>query len=246
MDPEVVFPQNWTPPRELTRSMPRETRMTGRGVVQIILGVVFFGASIWLGLWMHKDIDRESAQNARLHSDGKLADGEISQLTKEKSGGQVAYAFTANGVRMMGHAAVPSNFWPKVQKAGFIPIRYLPSDPNMNHPADWDEERLPPWAPIAIPAMWVVFAGVLLYKLRGQSMVASDGLPAPAVVTRCFRVKGGYAARYQFKTRDGVVLKGRDRCWRKLEPGSSACVLYLPDNPRRNYLYPLSLYTVPR
>ena len=248
MDPEVVFPQNWTAPWELTRSLPRQTRMTGRGVFQIVLGVVFLIASIWLAVWMQKQVNGDRAQAAQLHSEGKEATGEISQLTKGAKGdsNQVAYAFTANGVRLTGHSDVPAKWWPKIQKAGFIPIRYLPSDPKVNHPADWDQESMPAWFPLAMPAMWVVVAGVLLFKLSRQAAVASEGLPAPAVVTRCFRVKGGYAARYQFKTQDGTVAKGRDRVWRKVDPGATVCVLYMPDNPRRNYLYPLSLYVVPR
>jgi hypothetical protein len=51
-------------------------------------------------------------------------------------------------------------------------------------------------------------------------------------------------ARYQFRTPDGAVLKGRDRISGRTEPGATVCVLYLPDSPKRNYIYPMTLYRV--
>jgi hypothetical protein len=38
-------------------------------------------------------------------------------------------------------------------------------------------------------------------------------------------------------------MKGRSQIGRRsaVQPGAQACVLYLPDNPRRNALYPLEL-----
>jgi hypothetical protein len=244
MDPEVTFPQNWTAPRELKSALPRQTRFSGRGMFNIILSVVFLFAALFLGLWLKNEASKDTAHTRQLHAQGQEASGEINKLWESKSARMVAYEFTANGARIHGESEVPDKMWAGVRRAGFLPVRYLPSDPTVNHPAAWDAERLPEWFPVVIPLLWVLGSGFLLFNLRRQGKVATDGVPAAGVVTKCRRVKGGWAARYQFRTPEGAIAKGRDRVYSKLEPGSSVCVLYLPDNPRRNHIYPLCLYTV--
>ena len=247
MDPTFPFPQHWSPPPELNRALPRETQITGRGMFNIILGSVFFVASVGLGVWLHNDEIKQAAQTASLHAQGQEVNAEIRRLWHEgkSSTPMVSYTFTANGgVRITGQASVPKDLWPNLQKAGFLLVRYLPSNPTANHPAAWDRPALPEWFPYLIPSVWAIGSIVLLMIPRRQGKVAAEGVPAAGVVTKCFRIKGGWAARYQFRMNDGTVLKGRDRVYSRVEPGSTVCVLYLPDNPRRNYLYPLCLYRV--
>jgi hypothetical protein len=247
MDREVVFPEHWTPPRELTRALPRETKLSGRGMLHVVLGVVFLVASVGLGIWLHGKAVQEAAKTAAFHSQSQEASGEITKLwyqdTREREP-MVTYAFTANGVRMEGESPVPTKLWAGIRKAGFLPVRYLPSNPAINHPAAWDEAGVPEWFPIVLPATWVAVGAFLLFRVWREARVATDGVPAPGVVTRCFRVKGGWSARYQFQTPDGAILKGRDKVQRKVDEGSTTCVLYLPDNPRRSNLYPLCLHKV--
>jgi hypothetical protein len=156
----------------------------------------------------------------------------------------VGYYFTVNGVRLRGQASVPPDVWPAIRKAGFTPIRYLPSNPAINHPALWDEGATPVWMQYVFPAMLAVGAGLLLWNLRRHSQMVAEGTPAPGVVVRSLRVKNGYAARYRFRTRDGTIVAGRDRTSFKLEPGATVCVLYRAENSRANQLYPGSVYRV--
>ena len=247
MDPTVSFPANWKPPRELTRAIPRETRVSGRGMLNVILGGVFLIAAIVLGVWLRNEGAQDRAHAELLRTQGQEANGEITQLWHRDRGrvNMVSYAFTANGVRIRGESPVPDGQWKSIQKAGFLKVRFLPSNPGVNHPAAWDESNpVPAWFPILVPSMWAVGSVILLISLLRQRKVAAEGLPAAGVITRCFRIKGGWAARYQFRMNDGTVAAGRDRVYSRLEPGATVCVLYLPENPRRNYLYPLSLYRV--
>ncbi len=246
MDANVAFPENWTPPRELARALPRETQISGRGMFNVILGVVFLLAAIALGFWIHNDGAQQAAQTSALHSQGQEANAEITKLSREGKGSTptVSYAFTASGVRITGQASIPNDLWPGLQRAGFILVRYLPSNPAVNHPAAWDQAGVPAWFPFLIPSMWAVGALLLLNMLRRQAQVAAEGMPAPGVVTKCVRIKGGWSARYQFRLKDGGIAKGRDRVFTRMEPGANLCVLYLPENPRRNYVYPLCLYRV--
>lgn len=246
MDPTVSFPQNWTAPRELTRALPRETRISGRGMFNVILGILFLIAAIALGFWLYNDGLQQAAQTAVLRSQGQQATAEITKLWHQgkDSTPMVRYAFTANGVRIRGDASVPKALWPGLQKAGFLPVRYLPSNPTVNHPAAWDRPTVPAWFPFLIPSVWAVGSVILLFNLRRQGQVAAEGTPTAGVVTKCFRIKGGWSVRYQFRAKDGTILQGRDRVWDRMQPGANICVLYLPENPRRNYVYPMCLYRV--
>jgi hypothetical protein len=246
MDPQFAFPENWAPPRELTRALPRETQLTGRGKFMTIMAWMLLIAAIPLYVWMHNQEAQTKAHSELLRTQGQEATGEIMRLWRRDRGRvpMVGYAFTANGVRLAGEASVPSAMWPSIQKAGFLPVRYVPSNPAINHPAAWEASTPPDWMAFLVPAMLVAGGGLLLWKIHRQSQLAAEGTPAAGVVTRCFRVKSGWMVRYQFRLKDGTVASGRDQIYRKLEAGAPVCVLYRSENPRRNQLYPTCMYRV--
>ncbi|HUB77759.1 MAG TPA: DUF3592 domain-containing protein [Bryobacteraceae bacterium] len=245
MDPQFAIPENWTAPRELTRALPRETRLTARGRFMLVMGWLFLIAAIPLYVWMHNDVVQKTERSQLLRAQGQEANGEIARLWSADRGRQhmVGYAFTANGVRIKGEAAVPADQWAEIQKAGFLPVRYLPSDPAINHPAAW-EASPNLWMPILAPAILAAGGVFLLWTLGRQKQLAAEGVPAPGVITRCFRVKNGWRVRYQFRLKDGTIGKGRDQASRKLDAGTSVCVLYRAESPGRNQLYPGCSYRV--
>jgi len=247
MDPSFAFPENWTAPRELTRALPRETSMTGRAIFMAVLAVMLLLGSIPLFLMLRNDNQRDTARAEALRTQGREVTGEIVRLwhnSNKSHTPMLTYAFTANGVRMRGDSSVPGEFWDKIRKAGFLPIRYLPSDPNVNHPVAWEPPIEPAWLTFLLPAVLAAVSMGLVINLRRQAQVAAEGTPAAGVVTRCFRVKGGWAVRYQFRMKDGAVGRGSSQIHRRLEIGEAICVLYLPQNPRRNQMYPTCLYRV--
>lgn len=246
MDPTVSFPENWTPPRELARALPRETQLSRRGIFMAALAAILLVAAIPLFLFLRDQGTKQRAQTEALRTQGRDATGEITRLWHRgrSSTPMVSYAFTADEVRIHGEASVPGKLWDGMQKAGFIPIRYLPSSPTVNHPAAWEENAEPAWVPVVLPGVLALGGVFLLMNLRRQAVVVAEGLPTAGVITKCFRVKGGWAVRYQFRTKDGSVTKGSDQIYRRLEAGSTVCVLYLPERPRRNQLYPGCLYRV--
>ena len=245
MDPQFAIPDNWTAPRELTRALPRETKLTARGKFLLAMAWIFLIATIPLYIWMHNEAVRTSAQNELLRTQGQEANGEITRLWSRDRGRQhmVGYAFTANGVRVHGEAPVPSNRWAGLQKAGFVSVRYLPSNPAISHPAAW-EESTNAWFPLVVPAILVAGGAIMFWKLQRESQLAGEGVPAPGVVTRCFRVKNGWMVRYQFRLKDGKLAGGRDQTYTKLDAGAAVCVLYRADKPSRNGLYPGCIYRV--
>jgi hypothetical protein len=244
MDPEVSFPEHWAPPPELARALPREVRMSGTGLFIGIFAVLLIVAAFPLFLFMREEATRQTARNQMLRERGVEATGEIVKLWHEgrSSTPWVAYAFTANGIRMHGEASVPKSLWDHIRVAGMIPIRYLPADPSINHPAAWEADIAPLWVSFVLPAMLLLCAGVFLANHRKQSTLLAAGLPAPAVIARCYRVKNGWAANFRFRTQDGAVVAGRCTIRRKVEIGTALCVLYDPQNPQRARVYPMDWY----
>jgi hypothetical protein len=59
---------------------------------------------------------------------------------------------------------------------------------------------------------------------------------------RVSRTKGGSTVHYEFAIVGGGFAKGRTGPSHKPPPvGATVPVLYLPDNPRRNRMYPFSM-----
>jgi hypothetical protein len=247
MTPSVAFPENWTAPRELTRALPRETAMTGRALFTAVFAAMLLLSSIPVILKLRSNNQHDAARAEALRTQGREASGEIVALWRKSDKSHtpmVTYLFTANGVRLRGDSSVPGEFWEKIRKAGFLPIRYLPSDPSVNHPVAWDPPVEPAWLPFLLPALLAGLGTGLLINLRRHAEVAAEGVPAVGVVTKCFRVKGGWAVRYQFRMKDGTAGKGSSQVQRRVEIGANICVLYLPQNPRRNQMYPMCMYRV--
>ena len=246
MDTPVSFPESWTPPRELSRALPREVRLKGRGIFKAAVAVVLLLAAIPLYLFLQNQHAQQAARVERLRVEGREAQGEIARLWHEgkSSTPMLEYAFSADGVRFHGQSSVPARLWDGLRKAGFLPVRFLPADPNINHPAAWEESPDPPaWVAFVVPAMLVAGGLVILFVLRRQAAVVAEGLPAPGVITGCNRVKGGWMVRYRFRAKDGAIAKGSCQT-HKMEIGATVCVLYLQQNPRRNVMYPACMYRV--
>ena len=246
MDAPVTFPENLKPPRELNRPVPRETRIAGRGILMTVIAVLLLAGSVPMFLWMRSQQMQRQSRTDTLHRDGREATAEINKLwhTGRSDTPMVGYSFGADGVWMHGESEVPKKLWPGLQRAGSIPVRYLPSNPAINHPAAWDDTGEPLWLAYVSPLFLVAGGVFLLFSLKRQGTLAAEGIPSVGIVTRCFRIKGGYSVRYQFRTKEGLVTKGSDKIMYRMPDGTQVCVLYLERNPRRSGVYPLSLYRV--
>jgi hypothetical protein len=249
METPVSFPESWTPPRELSRALPREVRTSGRGMFMALLAVVLLAASVPLFLWERNQGAQQAARVERLRTEGRVATGEIVRLwhksgsSKRRPAPMVTYAFSAGGRRFAGESSVPEARWDRLQTAGFLPVRFVPADPNINHPLDWEESPQPVWLSFVLAGVLVGCGIAFLARLRRQARVMAEGLPTPGIVTGCYRTKGGWMVRYRFRTKDGAVVHGSSQAGR-LEAGATVCVLYLQSNPRRNLMYPGCLYRV--
>src|SRR5262249_26005094 len=82
MDASVTFPDDWQPPAELTRPVPREVRRTGSGIMLTVLAIVMAAAAVPAALAMRLSDARVSAQTALLRAEGQDVMAEVKALRK--------------------------------------------------------------------------------------------------------------------------------------------------------------------
>ena len=246
IDGTVSFPENWTPPRELTRALPRETRILGLGRLQAILGWgMLLGAAVFF-LAVRTEGQHQAARIEMLRTQGRETDSRITSLWRrgKSSTPMVAYAFTVNGARISGDSEAPRSLWLRMRVADHLPVRFVPSNPAVNHPTEWAEVANPAWLPFLLPALFVPLGIFVLRSLKQQRRLVAEGMPAAGAITGCYRTKNGWLAHYQFRTKDGAVVRGRSQVYSKFAEGTAVCVLYLPEKPQKSQLYLTSAYKV--
>jgi hypothetical protein len=236
---------DWTPPQELMGALPRQKRLTKRGVFAFVLALVMMAGAILAFVGFRMAQSESNEFNRKMRAQGRAATAKILRLWRTEGKGatdMVTYAFSAGGARVQGDCEVPLHFWAGLHKGADLPVRYLPSDPAVNHPAAWEEDTVPMFVAVGLPALPAAIGLFLLIMVVRRGQIAAYGLPAPGTVAMCESLKTGWAVKYRFRTKEGAAIGGRDQSDQPYRTGAAVCVLYLPRNPARNSLYPLTWY----
>jgi len=260
MDSSLQPAASSTIPSELTGPLPRRLQATGSGQYFGLLAPALLAVAVAAALWGGVDAVQQMQRKAALRRDSSEIVGEISRMRKGKSSGTVYYTFTSNGIAFTGKAEVPGFLQYSLRGSSILAIRYLPANPDVNHPAAW-EWSLIYWHPLPSDLVHLpdfssdlqLFFGLLILGapglvffmgLRSGRKLLAEGLPTVGLVTKCTPgTRGSFLVRYEFHTEDGKVANGSCGGSRK-EIGAKVCVIYLPQNPQRNMTYPSSYYRV--
>jgi hypothetical protein len=227
----------------------RPVRLARAGYALMTIAVAFVLGSLIPAVVLHNQSEKETARRERLEREGVNADATILRLWR--SGGKdderyVRYEFQADGLGREGSSKVPRQIWLTLQVGGSLPVRYLAEDPEINHPAGWRMGVTPAWLAILVPGIQIGVAGLLLTIIRRQWRLLSEGRPAPGVVIKARRREKQVVLNYEFRLLSGATGRGRSSTNARSVPGegSVVCVIYDPENPRRNGVYPFSLVRV--
>ena len=235
-------------PSELVGPLPRKVTLNldGDGRYLLIVVLIFFvGGSLWLG-WKGYDDVQQFKERALLRSDGRIVVGDVTGFSYHRHGPtRVNYHFTFEGVTDSGSAEEP-NAGPgtSLHKSDKILVRFLPSNPALNHPYAWEWSPAIGWDWIAFQVyFWLMGSFSLVVLLRDRTL-ARKGNVASGVVTSCIRKDRSFHTEYEFRTADGAAMKGKTDRKDEYEIGTTVWVLYLPQRPRRNDLYPVPLFDI--
>jgi hypothetical protein len=235
-------------PSELVGQLPRTVtlKLDGDGRYLLIVVLIFFvGGSLWLA-WKGYDDVQQFKKRALLRSDGRLVVGQVTGFSYHRHGPtSVNYQFTFDGVTESGSAEEPNaGLGTLLHKSDKILVRYLPSNPSMNHPDAWEWSSAIGWDLIAFQVFfWLMGSFALMLLLRGRTL-ARKGNVASGVVTSCIRKDRFFRTEYEFRTANGAPMKGHTDRKDEYETGATVWVLYLPQRPRRNDLYPVLLFDI--
>jgi hypothetical protein len=223
---------------------PRKVRLTDRGrsarTGALVFTLPFFLAVLWLSI----DIPLHVLRSEALRRDGRETTAHIEKTDSYHGRSWVDYVFIVDGKSYRAEADVPDNFKKEVidADAQLLPVRYLPSNPENNYPAEWGWSVLSDlWC--LIPLAWGCLGILFTNSLRLQRKLAIEGHATTGTVTSCSAVKNGnFKIAYQFRASDGSTVKDTGWSAESREVGSRVDILYLPGRPSVNGPYPRRNY----
>jgi hypothetical protein len=235
-------------PLELGGPLPRTVMLNLDGDARYLLIIVllfFVGGGIWLG-WKGYDDVLQFKNGALLRSNGRNVVGEVTGFSRPSHGPtSVHYKFAFDGVNYFGAAEEPeAKPETSLNKADKIFVRFLPSNPAVNHPCAWEWSLATGWVWVAFQVFFWGVGGIALVFLCRDRTLARKGNVATGIVTNCVPTDRSFHIEYEFRTADGTPMKGNTDRKEQHERGTRVWILYMPQRPRRNDLYPLLLFDV--
>jgi len=234
----------WTPPDSLGYSSLRAVRLTTSGKALLVLAVAFVVGAVVLGFFLGSKVQRGAAERTLLRNQGIAADAVVTRVWRgggEDKEHRVTYDFEYGGQTYSRSVRTPVSIWRTLAPGGALRVRFVPSRPGINHPVAWPQNGLPPWFPYLLAAMVAVPAFLLPIPVRREARLLAEGRPAPGYVTGFKKADKAIRVQYEFRLLNGALVKGKVNRSKPPVVGAPLCVLYDPENPRRNALYPLSL-----
>lgn len=242
--------RNWTPPQELSGSRIRPVRLSGKGKVFVALAVLLPVFGILMSAFLYRQGAQQMLQRQRLATEGVPAQATITRLWR--TGGKnetwrVRYQYTVDGRTLEQSHDAPRRIWQTLATGDAIPIRYIPSAPEISHPTAWAVNVMPQWVPFLTGGIFLPLGVLFWWEIRQEWLLLSEGKAAPGIVTSVRRNKQVHA-RYDFAPFEGSIRRGRSDVCRTNIPsvGQMVTILYDPDNPRRNTMYPTKMVRLDR
>jgi len=237
MDHISISNERQNPPAELMGSTPRSVRITGTGWLNLFAAALFFGLGVAGAVLVVKQaVNGEAARNAlRNHGDETL--GQVTDVWTSRR--RITYSFSADGIGFTGKSYdVPTDNSASLHDGDSLPIRYLPENPNINHPAAWEGSPYSTLWGLSIPATLMFMGSMLVRRFPVQRKLALNGIAVRGSIAKSEwngPSRGQRYANYTFKNvSTGEVEIGRCPNDSIYSTDSTCWVLYLPTNPKRS------------
>jgi len=234
--------REWTPPDGLNYSGLRPVGLSAAGYAISAFAILFAIGSLALGFFLWNQSQNQSAERDRLDREGAAAEATVTRVWRtggKSTSYRLSYTFEVGRQPVGGHSQAPHDLWRTLKVGDRIPVRYIPADPSVNHPASWPVSVTPEWIVAFVPASFLAITAIFGWMIRRQWRLLAEGRPAPGVVTKARRVKNQRILHYEFRTMDGAVRKGRSNARHLYAIGEPVCVLYDPERPGTSQVYPL-------
>jgi len=210
----------------------------------ILITLIFVvGGAIIIG-WFALDSIKQFQQRTILRNEGREIVGTVTKLSQGRGSETVRYSFTIEGKDFLGKARVPDRLGFALHVRDRIVVRFLPSDPTVNHPEAWEWSAFTDIFRLGFQVFYALLVAVAWIFLGRERSLVREGKAVPGVVTSCISKDRQFQVGYEFRTEDGTLITGKSGSEESYETGSHIWVLYLPQRPQRNCSYPLPDYRV--
>jgi hypothetical protein len=189
----------------------------------------------------------EKVNSATVASEGRQINADEARIGLFRRAAVLNYTFRLNGETYHGEARIPESIVNKVatelRESRTIPILYLPSNPSVNYPAEWQDSGSIPWSLCLLPVLSIVVRiaqGIEIHKNWKLARHGSDALGT--VLGYKFSRNGTPSLKYEFRDSDDLLTEGRGYYPTPIGKGSQIRVLYSPEESRENRPYPLFFF----
>ncbi len=242
---------SWTPPDGLDRCRPREIRLTQDGKGLMMAVILMMGGALVAGIALSAVIAVQLREARLLREEGVVTEGRITRLWRDRDKSKqprMSYSYTSRGQTYEKDAKVSTRVWAGLRTGLPLPVRYVPSEPEISVPFDRERTVLPLWLPPAMAFGLGLIGFLITLPLRKQRRLLSEGRAAPGLVTQAGKVRRGPHGQamgkihYEFSLLSGAVVRGTAGPV-KNPPDVDAVitVLYDAEEPAQNAVYPLTL-----
>ena len=234
-------------PPELQTSTPRQVRLTAKGMVVVVLALVYVAGAIFIAVWLSHRAGRDAARVERFEREGATVEAEVTHVGSRqgKSGRHaVGYRFLAGGKLWDGRTSMSRSESSGLEPGSRIMIHYLASDPGVSY-AGSDPAGTPYWIiPVATLSL-LVAAGFVAAGIRKQRYLLMEGRPALARVLRSRRIgdtRRRSRVRVEFSDLGGSRVEASySQDGPAPQNGSEVVILYDREKPSRVAGFPMCL-----
>jgi hypothetical protein len=227
--------------REINAKIPRTVRSsaetnTALKVYLFVLGVL---AILTVG-YVHFKV-QEARNREALSREGRDAPAKVTKIRPGRHGSWVYYSFRFGDAVYQGKVNSDDMVW-DAHVGENIPIRFLPSDPSLNHPTPWD---LWVWSDFVFVTFLLVSFGaaaklaVFLYRER---RLARIGWVTEGKVIACAPKGSRFRVDYEFFDENHTLFDGANENSDEYKTGSSIRVIYQRKHPPKNDTYPMDSF----
>jgi hypothetical protein len=153
------------------------------GVVLLTILSIFFLLGATFSGWYIVDSIQQTRDRAALRANGRLTIGDVTDLTLGRGDKEtLRYAFTVQGKSYSGKTRFSRSNGVVLAKSDHLVIRYLPSDPVINHPDGWEWSALLNLDSIVVGAFLMAVTTPMFVSVRRKLKLVRERRPTKEMI----------------------------------------------------------------
>jgi hypothetical protein len=206
-------------------------------VLMLLCGVVIF---VWMS---YGTIAGMHVQHV-LRLNGRTVSATITRISENRVGELVRYAFSVDGVLYSGQAEMEGVDYTAPGDRNSVLVRYLPSDPRVNQPINWQWISAWDFFPLLLlMSITGIGANVILKAFRLKTLMRF-GIVTEGRVTACAPKNKLFTVYYEFRAEGDATVEGSCDLLDEYEAGAKLPVIYLRSNPKKNRRFPVEGFRI--